>query len=109
MKTRILLSSIGAAVLAAFTLNVNASDARLTPRAAGNQVKMSAGAPLAPVASVTQTISPRNLGNQAKTVASTPNDVNPTLGCRNMVATPKTIQACDEHPAAMTDCCNAAH
>jgi hypothetical protein len=111
MKTRILLTTIGAAALAAITINVSASDALLSPRAAGNQIK---AAPAATAdgnlvaANQNSTVSPRALGNQTTTVASVANDVNPTVACRNMIASPKAIQACAEHPTAMSGCCKPA-
>jgi hypothetical protein len=108
MKIRILLTAIGAAALTAITLNVNAGDALLSPRAAGNQTK------IAPTATADRNlvaenqgvaVSPRALGNQTTTVASVANDVNPTMACaRNMNGSPKTIQACVEHPGTMPGC-----
>jgi hypothetical protein len=100
--------SIGVAALAAITINVNASDALLSPRAAGSQVK---AAPAATadrnLVAETQgsTVAPRALGNQATTVASVANDVNPTMACAsNMKGSPKTIQACVEHSGTMPGC-----
>jgi hypothetical protein len=111
MKTRILLTTISAAALAAITINVKASDALLSPRAAGNQIK-AAPAETADgnlvAANQNSTVSPRALGNQTTTVASVANDVNPTITCRNMIASPKAIQACAEHPTAMSGCCKPA-
>ena len=43
MKTRILLTTIGAAALTAITFNVNAGTTLLSPRDAGNQVKIAPG------------------------------------------------------------------
>jgi hypothetical protein len=111
MKTRILLTTIGVAALAAITINVNASDALLSPRAAGNQIK---AAPAATAdgnlvaANQDSTVSPRSLGNQTLTVASVANDVNPVMECHKMIASPKAIQACAEHPTAMSGCCKPA-
>lgn len=108
MKIRNLLLTIGAATLAAITLNVNASDALLTPRAAGNQIKHVSG--IANDQNLVNTtgivvISPRALGNQTTTVASVANDVNPTMACtRNMKGSPKAVQACVEHPGTMPGC-----
>jgi hypothetical protein len=107
MKTRILLTTIGVAALAAITINVNAETTLLSPRATGNQIKAAPGVTAAQPAFTTQAVSPRALGNQAKTVASVANDVNPTIACHNMVASPKAIQACAEHPTAMSGCCKA--
>jgi hypothetical protein len=108
MKTRILLTTIGAAALAAITLNANASDALLSPRAAGNQIKHVSGIANDPNLVNTTgivVISPRTQGNQTTTVASVANDVNPAVACaRNMNGTPRAIQACVEHPATMPGC-----
>jgi hypothetical protein len=108
MKTRILLVTIGAAALAAITLNVNASDVLLSPRAAGNQIKTAPDVTAAQPAFTTQAVSPRALGNQAKTVASLANDVNPVMECHKMIASPKAIQACAANPTGMSGCCKAA-
>ena len=43
MKTRNLLLTIGAVALTAITINATASDALLSPRAAGNQIKHVSG------------------------------------------------------------------
>ncbi len=108
MKTQILLATISAAVLAAITFNANAGETLLTPRAAGNQIKVAPGVTAAQPTSVAQFGSPRALGNQTKTIATVANDVNPTTACRNMVTSPKAIQACAEHPTALMECCRPA-
>ena len=108
MKTRILLATIGAAALTAITLNATAGDVQFSPRAAGNQINHVSGITNDPNLVNTTGIvivSPRAQGNQAKTVASTANDVNPTIACAsNMKGSPKTIQACVEHPGRMPGC-----
>jgi hypothetical protein len=105
MKTRILLATIGVAALAAIALNVNAGTTLLSPRAQGNQIKAAPGTVAAQPAFTTQTVSPRALGNETKTVAGVANDVNPATMCsRNMVASPKAIQACAANPAKMPCC-----
>ena len=105
MKTRILLTTIAAAAFAAITINVSAGEALLTPRAAGNQIKTVPGVTTAALAPATQTLSPRAQGNQVKTVASTASEVTPAMACvSNMKGSPKTIQACAEHPATMLGC-----
>ena len=43
MKTRNLLLTLGAAAFAAITINATASDALLSPRAAGNQIQHVSG------------------------------------------------------------------
>ena len=108
MKTRILLATIGAAALAAITFNANASDAFLSPRAAGNQVKHFAGTYNDPNLVDTTGIvivSPRAAGNQTTAVAGTNTEVTPAAACaKNMNGSPKTIQACAEHPGSMPGC-----
>jgi hypothetical protein len=108
MKTRILLTTIGAAALAAITLNVNANNALLSPRAAGNQIKAVTGVTAAQPAPAAQSVSPRALGNQTLTVDSVANDVNPVMECHKMIASPKVIQACAANPAGMSGCCKPA-
>jgi hypothetical protein len=108
MKTRILLTTIGAALLAAITINVSAGEAYLTPRAAGNQIKRVAGLANDPNLVNTTGIvaaSPRAAGNQTATVAGTNTETTPAMACaRNMTGSPKTIQACVEHPGTMPGC-----
>ncbi|MGA3163958.1 MAG: hypothetical protein ABSD77_07180 [Verrucomicrobiota bacterium] len=103
MKTQILLTTIGAAVLAAIT--INASDIALSPRAAANQIKSVSGTTVVQAAPATGiALSPRTAANQTITVATVANDVNPTMNCRNMTASPKAIQACTGNPANMSGC-----
>jgi len=104
MKTRILLAAIVTAALTTITINVGAGEAALSPRAAGNQIKTSSGITQAQPVFPSQAISPRALGNQSQTVAGVANDVNPAIACRGMLATPKAVQACAEHPATMPGC-----
>jgi hypothetical protein len=99
MKTRNLLLILGAAAFAAITINATASNALLSPRAAGNQIQQVSGTAndVNTVAANTATASPRAAGNQIKTVASTSNDVNSGLACaKNMTTSPKAVQACIE-------------
>lgn len=106
MKTRILLT-VGAAALAAIALNVSASNALLSPRAAGNQIKA------APVAVATHksatesqsaAVSPCARGHQTMTAACAANDMSPATQCvRSMDGSPKAIQACAAN-ANMPDC-----
>ena len=105
MKTRILLTTLAVAALAAITLNVNASDTLLSPRAAGNQIKISPVVSTVSAVPAISLASPRVLGNQAITVASVANDVNPTIACRNMTSSPKAIQACAVNSTAAMPCC----
>ena len=108
MKTRILLASIGAAALAAAAVNVNAGDVYLSPRATGNQIKHVAG--LANDPNLVNTtgiivVAPRAAGNQTQTVAGMSTETTPAMACaRMMVGSPRTIQACVEHPATMPGC-----
>ena len=108
MKTRSLLT-IGAVALAAITLKVAAGDAQFSPRTAGNRIKTVSGTAndLNLAAAQTAAISPRAAGNQIKTVAGTASDVNPATTCaRNMLGTPKAVQACVEH-STMPGCMSA--
>ena len=108
MKTRILLTTIAAAALATITINASASDALLSPRDAGNQIKRFAGTYNDPNLVETThlvVISPRAQGNQAQTVAGTNTEVTPAMACaKTMTGSPKTIQACVEHPGTMPGC-----
>jgi len=108
MKTRILLVTLGAAALAAITLNANASDTYLTPRAAGNQINQFAGIyhdpnPVDTTGIVVET--PRVAGNEAQTAAGSATETTPAMACAKIMAgSPKIIQACAEHPATMPGC-----
>ena len=100
MKTRNLLITLGAAAFAAITLNVSASDALLSPRAAGNQIQRVSGTAndVNLVTSGAATVSPRAAGNQIVTVAGTANEVNPAVACaKNMNGTPKAVAECTSH------------
>ena len=108
MKTRNLLITLGAAAFAAITINATASEALLSPRAAGNQVQHVSGTAndVNFVSVNTATVSPRAASNQIKTVAGTSNDVNPAIACaKNMNGTPKAVAECTSHttmPACKT-------
>ncbi len=99
MKTRILLTIIGAATLAAITLNVSASDALLSPRATGNQINTVPGVTAAQPAFVTQTATPRALGNQTATGKGTETTV---VKC-NAIGSPKYLATVGN--TARTTCC----
>jgi hypothetical protein len=106
MKTQNLLLITGAAILAAITINVNASDTLLSPRAAANQIKTVPGTTAVQAAPATGfALSPRAAANQITKAATVANDVNPTMNCRNMTASPKAIQACAANPTAAMPCC----
>ena len=95
MKTRSLILSIGVAALTAITLSALAGDIALSPRAAANQIKTVPGITVTQAAPATGiALSPRAAVNQIAGVATVANDVNPTLQCRNMTASPKAIAAC---------------
>jgi len=101
MKTRNLLITLGAAAFAAITINASASDASLSPRAAGNQVQHVSGvnndANLVNTTSIVL-VSPRAAGNQLTAAARTPNDLNPAIACaKNMNGTPKAVAECVSH------------
>jgi len=110
MKNKILLTTIGVAVLATFTFNasafdyVNADGIALSPRAKDNQIKVvlgyTAAQPAQPAPATGIALSPRAAANRTVKVATVANDVNPALQCRNMMtASPKAIQACEANPA----------
>jgi hypothetical protein len=107
MKTRNLLLTIGAVGLTVITLNLNASDALLSPRVAGNQIRVvpaTAADQNRTAANQSATLLPRAAGNQIAMATGTANEVNPVMACRNMAGSPKTIQACAEHPGTMPGC-----
>jgi hypothetical protein len=107
MKTRNLLITIGAAAFAAITINAAASDALLSPRAAGNQIKHVSGTAndVNLVNTTGIAASPRATGNQIAAVAGTSSEVNPAAMCaKNMPGSPRAIQACVEHPGTMPGC-----
>jgi len=106
MKTRNLLITLGAAAFAAITINATASDALLSPRAAGNQIQQVSGTASVVTPAAAATISPRAAGNQIVTVAGQLNEVNPAVACgKNMNGTPKAVAECTSHttmPACKT-------
>lgn len=112
MKTRNLILTCGVAAFAAITINANASDSLLSPRAAGNQTRQVSGtaSDVNTVAVNTATVSPRAAGNQIKTVAGQSNEVNPAVACAKSMAgsSPKAIQACAANPSAPMPCCAVA-
>ena len=109
MKTRNLLITLSVAVVA--TINVMASDAFLSPRAAEQQIKTASGINADPNLAATgvTSASPRLLDNKVKTVAGVDNTVSPAMNCtRYMTGTPKQISACADHPGAPMPCCSVA-
>jgi hypothetical protein len=100
MKTRNLLITIGVAAFAAITSNATASNALLSPRAAGSQIQQVSGTANAVnlVSANTATVSPRGAGNQIATVAGTSSDVNFAVACaKSMNGTPKAVAECTSH------------
>jgi len=110
MKTRNLLITLGAAAFAAITINATASDALLSPRAAGNQVTHVSGTAndVNLVNTTGTTVSPRAAGSQIATVAGQSNEVNPAVACaKNMNGSPKAVAECTSH-TTMPACKTAA-
>ena len=112
MKTRNLLLTIGAVALTAITINATASDALLSPRAAGNQIKHVSGTnnDVNLVNTTGVTLSPRAAANRIVTVAGTSSGVNPATFCSQHMtgSSPKAIQACAANPLASMACCAVA-
>ena len=111
MKTRNFLVTLGATALAAITINLNAADALLSPRAAANQIKHVSGTnnDVNLVNTTGVAISPRALASQVKTVTGTNNELNPAALCSHyMTGSPKAIQACAANPLAPMPCCAVA-
>jgi hypothetical protein len=107
MKIQALLLGAVVATLAASSF---AAEALLSPRAAGNQIKVVAAPAEAPafttaaVDSTAALFTPRAAGNQIKVVSGTANDVNPAMICREtMNGTPKAVTECSSH-ANMPGC-----
>ena len=102
--------TLGVAALTTITFNAIASDALLSPRAAGNQITRVAGvnndANLVKL-DVYATVAPRAVGNQIAKVAGTNNGATAAT-CSKMAGTPKAIAACAEHPGAPMPCCVVA-
>jgi hypothetical protein len=99
MNTKALLLGT---IIAAFAISTFATDALLTPRAKGNQIKVIASAPegtaipMNYVAS-TPTASPRVNAAQIKVVKGVLADQNPALEClQNMQGTPRAVTACSQ-------------
>jgi len=107
MKIRILLPILGLAVLTS-TFAVNAGEAFLSPRATGDQIKPVLGIVPDPNlihATGVIVVAPRAAGNQVASGGGTITETTPAMACaRTMTGTPKTIQACAEHPATMPGC-----
>jgi hypothetical protein len=112
MKTKVLLLG---AIVTAFTFTSFATDALLSPRAAGNQIKVVNSSVETPSVTVTYVtpaspalLSPRAQASQITIVKGVVNERNPYLECRNtMTGSPKAVGACSEHPA-MPGCVTVA-
>jgi len=111
MKSKILLLG---AVAAAFAISSFAAEPLLSPRAAGNQIKVvksSSEAPAITVAYVapgTALLSPRAQGNQVKVVQGVSKDSNPALACARMMSgSPKAITECASQ-TTMPGCASVA-
>ena len=112
MKSKVLLLG---AVVTAFAFTSFAAEPLLSPRAAGNQiriVKNTVETPVTTIAYLEATpalLTPRAAGNQLKVVNGMKNDSNPALACRrDMASSPKAIAECAAHPGAAMTCCNLA-
>ena len=104
MKTRILLTTIGAAALAAITINASAYDIALSPRAHGNQIKtvpgVTAAQPTQPAPADQAALSPRAAASQIVTVKGTE---TVAVKC-SATGSPKYLATVGN--AARTTCCN---
>jgi len=111
MKTKNLLTIIGAAALVAITINATANNTLLSPRAAVNQIQHVSGVTVVQPAQTTGVaLSPRAAGNQIATVAGTSNGVNPASICASHMtgSSPKATQACAANSPAAMSCCAVA-
>jgi hypothetical protein len=100
MKT----SLLAGAAIATLAFNTFAAEPLLSPRAAGNQIKVVSIATAAPSATITYVdaapaqLSPRAQATQTKVVKGIVSDSNPALVCReNMIASPRAVAECTSH------------
>ncbi len=100
MKAKLLLLG---SVITTLAVTTFASDAYLSPRAQGNQIKVVASASQFPVVTVayvnstTATVSPRMQAAQIKVVKGVLVERNPALECRRtMLGSPKAVAACSQ-------------
>lgn len=114
MKTRNSLITLSVVAVAAITLNLNASAALLSPRAAGNEIVHTVGTNngvnlVGLGLTSTEYAAPRLAGNRVVTAAGTSSAVNPSTLCStSMTASPKAIQACAANPSVPMPCCKVA-
>jgi len=105
MKTRILLTTIGAAALAAITINVSAGTTLLSPRAQDNQIKtvpsVMAAQPAQPMPADQAALSPRAAASQIVTAKGTETVV---VKC-SATGSPKYLATVGN--AAHTTCCKS--
>lgn len=101
MKSKVLLLG---AVVTAFAITSFAAEPLLSPRAAGNQIKIvksSVDTPTVAAAYVAPgnaLFSPRAQGNQIKVASGLANGSNPSLACRSgMAGSPKAVAECSQH------------
>ncbi len=99
MNTKIILLAAAIATAASTTF---ATDALLSPRAQGNQIKVVSSATETPSITITYvdsvtSVSPRVQAAQLKVVKGLSDDRNPALECiRNMPGSPKAVTACSQ-------------
>jgi hypothetical protein len=111
MNTKIILLG---AVVTAFAFTSFAAEPLLTPRAAGNQIKVAsnqttpASINVSYVQAGTALLCPRAAGSQLKAVRGIANDTNPALVClETMNGSPKAVIECSSH-ATMSGCATIA-
>ena len=110
MKTRNIITVIGAVALTAITLNVNAAERVLSPRAKGNEIKTApATAGELNLATENRNFlgSPRALDNVVKTLPATKDNVNLATLSRGVIASPRGA-ATFPKTAVAGACCVAA-
>jgi hypothetical protein len=109
MKINHLLATLAVTAFAA--MNVMATDALLSPRAAELQVQTAPHSANDPDLTAIHLSSapPRLADNQIETVSGKDDSVNPSSLCaRRMSGTPKMIDSCAQHPGAAMPCCSVA-
>ncbi len=111
MKTTKVLLLGAVVTAFALTSFAGSNGAYLLKASAASNVKPTADTTVTTIAYVETTpalLSPRAAGNQIKVVKGVANDVNPALVCRNnMVGSPKAVAECSSH-ANMPGCVSVA-
>lgn len=107
MNTKVLV--LGAVVAAFSLTAFAGTNGAYLLKASANSVKAPADTTVTTIAYVETTpalLSPRAAGNQIKVVQGVVNDVNPALVCRNtMIGSPRAVAECSSHttmPACVT-------